>query len=209
MNTEQQIRASVVNGLTRSEIEAFLGRKFTEGELATYNKAKALVKLQKRKEKKEKEKEKKEDAKAILKRPTTNKLEVVHVGQSNPQQLPPLSKRYTKEQIEDVIVRAHGLTSSICTALDCTTQQFYVYLRNKPEMKQLQEDCRMDFINEAERVVMENLHDPDPSIRQQAAQYVLNRLGRTKGWGEDRLFGITVSQDEQTKQIRAIFGIEQ
>ena len=123
MNTEQQIRASVVNGLTRSEIEAFLGRKFTEVELATYNKAKALVKLQKRKEKKEKEKEKeKEDARAILKRPTTNKLEVVHVGQSNPQQLPPLSKRYTKEQIEDVIVRAHGLTSSICTALDCTTQ---------------------------------------------------------------------------------------
>lgn len=122
MNTEQQIRASVVNGLTRSEIEAFLGRKFTEGELATYNKAKALVKLQKQKEKKEKEKEKKEDAKAILKRPTTNKLEVVHVGQSNPQQLPPLSKRYTKEQIEDVIVRAHGLTSSICAALDCTTQ---------------------------------------------------------------------------------------
>ena len=124
MNTEQQIRASVVNGLTRSEIEAFLGRKFTEGELAIYNKAKGLVKLQKRKEKKEKEKEKKEkeDARAILKRPTTNKLEVVHVGQSNPQQLPPLSKRYTKEQIEDVIVRAHGLTSSICTALDCTTQ---------------------------------------------------------------------------------------
>lgn len=76
-----------------------------------------MVKLQKQKEKKEKE-----DARAILKRPTTNKLEVVHVGQSNPQQLPPLSKRYTKEQIEDVIVRAHGLTSSICTALDCTTQ---------------------------------------------------------------------------------------
>lgn len=203
-DTDNQIRASVVNGLTRTEIEAFLGRKFTEGELEVYNKARGLVKLQKQKEKKEKE-----DARAILKRPTTNKLEVVHVGQSNPQQLPPLSKRYTKEQIEDVIVRAHGLTSSICTALDCTTQQFYVYLRNKPEMKQLQEDCRMDFINEAERVVMENLHDPDPSIRQQAAQYVLNRLGRTKGWGEDRLFGITVSQDEQTKQIHAIFGIEQ
>ena len=203
MNTEQQIRASAVNGLTRSEIEAFLGRKFTEGELEIYTKARALVKLQKQKEKKEKE-----DARAILKRPTTNKLEVVHVGQSNPQQLPPLSKRYTKEQIEDVIVRAHGLTSSICTALDCTTQQFYVYLRNKPEMKQLQEDCRMDFINEAERVVMENLHDPDPSIRQQAAQYVLNRLGRTKGWGEDRLFGITVNAEDMNRQVTAIFGIQ-
>ena len=116
-DTDNQIRASVINGLTRTEIEAFLGRKFTEGELEVYTKAKALVKLQKQKEKKEKE-----DARAILKRPTTNKLEVVHVGQSNPQQLPPLSKRYTKEQIEDVIVRAHGLTSSICTALDCTTQ---------------------------------------------------------------------------------------
>ena len=201
---EEQIRASTANGLTKTEIEAFLGRKMTDKEADIYNKTHALLKLQKQKEKKEKE-----EAKSILKQPTTKKLEVVHVGQKNPQQLPPLSKRYTKEQIEDVIVRAHGLTSSICAALDCTTQQFYVYLRNKPEMKQLQDDSRMDFINEAERVVMENLHDPDPSIRQQAAQYVLNRLGRTKGWGEDRLFGITVSQDEQTKQIHAIFGIQE
>lgn len=114
---EDQIRASTANGLTRTEIEAFLGRKFTEGELDVYNKTHALLKLQKQKEKKEKE-----EAKSILKRPQTKKLEVVHVGQSNPQQLPPLSKRYTKEQIEDVIVRAHGLTSSICAALDCTTQ---------------------------------------------------------------------------------------
>lgn len=66
----------------------------------------------------------------------------------------------------------------------------------------------MDFINEAERVVMENLHDPDPSIRQQAAQYVLNRLGRTKGWGEDRLFGITVNAEDMNRQVTAIFGIQ-
>lgn len=169
----------------------------TSEELTIYHQAKALNKLEKAKEKK-----------SIIKKPKTKKLDVVQVGPKNPQQLPALSKRYTKEQIEDVIVRAHGLTSSICAALDCTTQQFYVYLRCRPEMKQLQEDSRMDFINEAERVVMENLHDPDPSIRQQAAQYVLNRLGRTKGWGEDRLFGITISQSEQTKQIHAIFGIE-
>ena len=47
IDTDNQIRASVVNGLTRTEIEAFLGRKFTEGELETYTKARALVKLQK------------------------------------------------------------------------------------------------------------------------------------------------------------------
>jgi len=140
-----KIRASTANGLTRPEIEAFLGRKMTTEEVDVYNKTKALLKLQKQKEKKEKE-----EAKSILKQPTTKKLEVVHVGQKNPQQLPPLSKRYTNEQIEDVIVRAHGLTSSICAALDCTTQQFYVYLRCRPEMKQLQEESRMDLVNEAE-----------------------------------------------------------
>lgn len=39
---------------------------------------------------------------------------------------------------------------------------------------------------------MDNLHDQDPSIRADAAKYVLNHLGRTQGWGEDRIFGITI-----------------
>lgn len=44
---EEQIRASTANGLTKTEIEAFLGRKMTDKETDVYNKTHALLKLQK------------------------------------------------------------------------------------------------------------------------------------------------------------------
>lgn len=57
---------------------------------------------------------------SIIPKPKRGTLAVAN--DKNLQNLPSLATRYTKKQIEDVIVRAHGLTSSICAALDCTTQ---------------------------------------------------------------------------------------
>lgn len=51
-----------------------MGRTMTSEELTIYHQAKALNKLEKAKEKK-----------SIIKKPKTKKLEVVHVGQKNPQ----------------------------------------------------------------------------------------------------------------------------
>ena len=66
----------------------------------------------------------------------------------------------------------------------------------------------MDLVHKAEEVMMCHLQSDDPQIRQRAAEYILNRLGRTTGWGEDRLFGITVNADDMNRQITAIFGIQ-
>lgn len=38
----------------------------------------------------------------------------------NDQLAPKLSQRYKKSQIQEVIEKAHGMTSTICHALDCT-----------------------------------------------------------------------------------------
>lgn len=34
--------------------------------------------------------------------------------------LPPLDKRYTREQLEDCIERQYGIVTAICNELDCT-----------------------------------------------------------------------------------------
>ena len=34
--------------------------------------------------------------------------------------LPPLCARYTEDEIKAIVERTHGLTSSICGALDCS-----------------------------------------------------------------------------------------
>ena len=53
INNEQQIKASVANGLARPSIEALLGRPFTQEELQLYRKAKAVYELQLRKRRSE------------------------------------------------------------------------------------------------------------------------------------------------------------
>ena len=53
MTANDQIRASVSNGLSRPAIEALLGRRLTDDELALYRKAKAVHDLQVRKRRQE------------------------------------------------------------------------------------------------------------------------------------------------------------
>lgn len=53
-NIEQQIRASVMNGLSKPAIEALIGRSFTPAELQVYRKAKAIYDLQERKRRRDK-----------------------------------------------------------------------------------------------------------------------------------------------------------
>lgn len=54
MNIEQQIKASVANGLSKPSIEALLGRSLTDDEIQIYRKYKAIYDLQERKRKNDK-----------------------------------------------------------------------------------------------------------------------------------------------------------
>lgn len=77
----------------------------------------------------------------------------------------PVGKRFSKNQVSETISKCHGLTASICAALDCTTAQLVNYLKGKPELRKLQEEARMGFIDEAEKVLMDNLKCNDPMLR--------------------------------------------
>lgn len=190
-----KLKAAAANGLSLAETEAVLGHTLDKDEKKEWNKARAFVKLKAR-----------EDKKALAK-PKRGSL-----GKPNVQGdklAPRLGLRYKEEDIASVIEQTHGLTSSICMALDCTYQQWYVYLRRHPKLKQLTEECRQGFIDEAEKVVMENLNDDNPYIRQKAAEFVLSRMGCRRGWGTSPLLAVQIEASEQTRQIKAIFGLDQ
>ena len=114
----------------------------------------------------------------------------------NDQLAPMLCARYKKSQIQEVSEKAHGMTSTICHALDCTHQQFYVYLRKHPDLKKLQEDCRQDIIDKAEAVIMDNLESDSEMTRQKAAEFVLSRLGASKGWGPNPTIGVQINSND-------------
>lgn len=54
-DTIQQIQAAVMNGLSRPEIEALLGRKLDDEEIMAFNKVKAITKLKTKQEEKQAE----------------------------------------------------------------------------------------------------------------------------------------------------------
>lgn len=139
---------------------------------------------------------------------TPKKGSLIVPNNHNSQLAPKLSQRYKKSQIQEVIEKAHGMTASICHALDCTHQQFYVYLRKHPDLKKLQEDCRQDMIDKAEAVIMDNLESPSEMTRQKAAEFILSRLGGARGWGTNPMIGVQINSNDQTKTIQAIFGID-
>lgn len=101
-----QIRAAVMTGLSKPEIEGLLGRRLESDEVMEFNKTKAVLKLREADKEKREEQQAKPPAVGI-----TNKLAP---------KLPPLDKRYTREQLEDCIERQYGIVTAICNELDCT-----------------------------------------------------------------------------------------
>lgn len=191
-----RVRSAAAGGLTVAETEAIVGHKLSSDEKDEFNKTKAIVKL----------KAKDEKQKLTVQKPKKGSLMVQNC--QNLKNAPHLSKRYTKAQIVDVVERANGLTASICAALDCTAQQFYVWLRSHPDVKQLQQECRQGLIDKAEQVLFDNLESNDESTRQRAAEFVLNRLGQQRGWSTSPvLVSVNNDPEKQTTSIQAIFGI--
>ena len=40
--------------------------------------------------------------------------------------LPPVCKRFTKEEVEKIIEENYGIITVICAILDCSARQFYI-----------------------------------------------------------------------------------
>lgn len=194
---DSKIQAAALEGLSKTSAEALLGIQFDSRQLEVYRKAKAVRDLKRNREKQG--------------GPRTAKFAVSVNNGQNLLHAPPLAKRYSKAQIADVIQQARGLTHVICAALDCTAQQLYAYLRRHEDLKAAQEEARQGIIDAAEKTVFENLNDPDAQIRERAAEFVLSRLGQKRGWGTGMMaaVGVKIDPDAQTKEIQAIFGIQQ
>ena len=121
----------------------------------------------------------------------------------------PLSKRFTKEQINEAVENAHGLTAAICALLDCTTKQWSHWIARHPDTRELCDKCRDLMVDEAEEVMQKALHSPDEKLRIQAAEFILKRLGAKRGWSDQPLIQQVIQVSEQEKIVQQIFGISE
>lgn len=194
--TLQQIQAAVMNGLTRPEIEGLLGRKLEEDEVQEFNKIKALLKLKERQEEIDK---KQREAAAVPAAPARHTYQC----------LPPVQKRYAREEVAECIERHYGIMTSICRDLDCTYKQLYSAIKHY-DLEASIDEARKNIVSKAESVLLDALSSTDEKTRIDAAKYTLERLGKTIGWSTNPNVAMTiqVSPGEKEAQIKAIFGIQ-
>ena len=126
--------------------------------------------------------------------------------------LPAIKKRYTYDQVADVIQKSEGVRTTICKVLDCSQTQLRNYLEEHPELKQVMLDAREQILDLAESVIRENLTQTEnPELRQKAAMFTLKTIGRNRGWaiGDYPAMQVNVSKtgDDIRVQLNALFGL--
>ena len=191
LDTIPQIRAAVMNGLSRPEIEGLLDRKLVEEEVREFNKTKAVIKLR------EIDKNKQNQAsKSTMQVGITNNLTP---------KLPPLEKRYTKKQIQECIEKHYGVVTRICNELDCTYTQFYKTIKQLNLQKDLAE-AKKNLVSLAENTLLEALASVDEKTRVDVAKYILKTQGKLFGWNEGPQIAQQINVQGEVS-IKEIFGI--
>ena len=128
--------------------------------------------------------------------------------------LPAIKKRYSYDEVVDVIQKSEGVRTTICKVLDCSQTQLRNYLEEHPELKQVMLDAREQILDLAESVIRENLTQTEnPELRQRCAEFTLKTIGRHRGWaiGDYPAMQVNVSKtgDDIRVQLNTLFGMSE
>lgn len=121
-----------------------------------------------------------------------------------------IGKRYTDQQVYDIINKYYGNKSLIIAALQCTMQQLEVWLR-KPERKEVLVKSRDRIVDKSEKVMLQLLDSEDDRVKLETAKFLLTKLGRSYGYcGDAPSINIGIQGGNDTKvAIQSIFGINE
>lgn len=90
----------------------------------------------------------------------------------------------TKEQVEEAIYKHSGLTYDICVELDCTPKQLFMKI-DKYGLREEMHNARKHLVAKAESTLAELLASSNDKLKAEVAKFILERLGRDEGWGQN------------------------
>lgn len=90
----------------------------------------------------------------------------------------------TKEQVEEAIYKHSGLTYDICVELDCTPKQLFMKI-DKYGLREEMRNARKHLVAKAESTLAELLASSNDKLKAEVAKFILERLGRDEGWGQN------------------------
>ena len=121
-----------------------------------------------------------------------------------------LKQKYQKRDLKNIFLSCFGNKQSICKKLNCSLRVLSKYLYKNDFAKEWLEQGREQIIELSEKVIVDALQHEDLNVRMDAAKYVLQRLGKNKGWGttDINLTKVEINNYDKEKQIKAIFNIQ-
>ena len=122
--------------------------------------------------------------------------------------LPPVYKRFPKEELKTIIEDNYGITTVICGVIDCNFAQFYKAL-DYFKLRDCLAESKSRLVSLAEKAILDCLKSQNEQIRLRSAELTLKSLGKTEGWSFDNT---TINQQitvgDKTAEIKTIFGIQ-
>lgn len=119
--------------------------------------------------------------------------------------LSPLAKRYTEEQVSDVLMQSKGVMTIACNLLDCTYGQLTYFIREH-HLEPVVNASRKQLVSLAEETLLGCLSSDNEKTRLQAAEFVLKSQGQEEGWGQVPVVATEVKLPDGV-ELRQIFGI--
>lgn len=123
--------------------------------------------------------------------------------------MPPVCKRFTKEEVERIIDENYGILTLVCGLLDCTPKQFYNAV-DKWGLRDHLKEAKSQLVGVAEEAILDCLHSDNENIKLKSAEITLKSLGKDT-WSQAPQVQITqnvVSDEEKKIEIKNIFGIQ-
>ena len=125
--------------------------------------------------------------------------------------LPPLWKRYTKQEFANVVEKHMGIVTVCCNVLDCTYSQFW-QAASHWELRDFVRAQKAALVSKAEQTIADKLDSEVDNVALRAAEIVLkSQAARDQGWGSQPQVqvntAVVLTDEQKAQKLKDIFGV--
>ena len=125
--------------------------------------------------------------------------------------LPPIWKRYTKQEFANVVEKHMGIVTVCCNVLDCTYSQFW-QAAGHWELRDFVRAQKAALVSKAEETIAKKLDSEFDNVALRAAEIVLkSQAARDQGWGTQPQVqvntAVVLTEEQKAQKLKDIFGL--
>ena len=133
------------------------------------------------------------------------------IGNGMTPKLPPIWKRFTKQEFADIVEKHLGIITVCCNVLDCTYSQFW-QAASHWDLRDFVREQKAALVSKAEQTIAEKLDSEIDNVALRAAEIVLkSQAARDQGWGSQPQVqvntAVVLTEEQKAEKLKTIFGI--